>query len=129
MTAQSCEVGDVEPYLPIRDSDSQFFSGLVGDKLVIDDGTASDSRQLRIIDLRTKRSVYTATVRELGEVTGKRFLKFSELSKIKGDLRNCRQAANWRKSGFAIGWIRPVTFDLQMMKKTSAGKVSCIALQ
>lgn len=127
-TAKVCETGLTKPYLVVKDSDSQFFNGLVGDKLIIDDGTGPDTRKLTVVDLPTKKTVFTATVHETGKITGKRFLMFSEPSKTKRPLGECSQAKEWRNSGFSIGWVRQAKLDLRTMKK-SVGKISCAAFQ
>ena len=128
-TAKVCETGPAKSYLVVKDSDSQFFNGLVGDKLIIDDGTGPDTRKLRIVDLRTKKTVFTANVHETGEITGKRFLTFSEISKTKRPLGECSQAKEWKNSGFSIGWVREVKLNLGTLKKTAAEKISCAAFQ
>ncbi len=129
LTAKVCETGLAKPYLVVKDSDSQFFNGSVGDKLIIDDGTGPDIRILRIVDLKTKKTVFTADVHETGKITGKRFLTFSEISKTKRPSGECPQSKEWKNSGLSIGWVREVKLDLRTLKKSAAGKISCAAFQ
>ncbi len=124
-----CQNSRRNPYMVLKDSDDQFFSGLLGDKLFIDGGTGPDSRDLKIIDLKSKKTIYSVEAHEVGKVTGKRFLTYFEFSNNKRPLKECLKAREWRKSGFSIGWIQQVRLDVQTMKKTSIGKVSCTALQ
>jgi len=117
------------PFMIIKDSDEQFFSGASGDKVFIDSGTGTDSRKLAIINLPSKKTIYSVEAREIGKISGSRYLTYTEFSDHKRPLSECPQAKRWRRESFSIGWVQKVRLDLENLKKINLGKISCTALQ
>lgn len=123
----ACQSG--APYFEIKNADANYFAGLSGDYLFVDNGTGTDGRSLEIYDLRGKKSIYSTEYFDELELQQGKFVLYDKLSPTKGALKNCRQAAQWKKKGFGIGWVRQSKLDLQTLKETPVGAIRCRAFQ
>lgn len=117
------------PYFTVKNADANYFFGLSGDFVFVDNGTGSDGRGLEIFNLKTKKSIYTTEYYDAAEIQQNRFLVYDKYSETKGALKSCRQAAQWKKDGFGIGWVRASKLDLQTLKETPSGTIRCRAFQ
>ena len=126
--AASCK-NSATPYYTIKNSDANYFAGLSGEFLFVDNGTGTDGRGLEIFDLQSKKSIYSTEYYDELELQQDRFVIYDKLSKTDGALKNCRQAAQWKKNGLSVGWIRQSKLDLQTLKETPIGSIRCRAFQ
>lgn len=117
------------PYFTIKNADANYFFGLSGEYVFVDNGTGSDGRGLEVFNLKTKKSIYTTEYYIQAEIEQNRFLVYDKYSETKGALKSCRQAAQWKKDGFSIGWVRSSKLDLQTLKETPTGTIRCRAFQ
>jgi hypothetical protein len=124
----ACENGTAA-YYTIKNADANYFAGLFGDYLFVDSGTGADGRGLEIFNLKSKKSIYSTEYYDELELQEGRFFIYDKLSKTNGALKNCREATQWKKDGFSIGWVRQAKLDLQTLKETPIGTVRCRAFQ
>lgn len=126
--ADSCE-NTGAPYYTIKNADANYFAGLSGEYLLVDNGTGTDGRGLEVFNLQSKKSIYSTEYYDELEIQQGRFVIYHKFSETKGALKNCRQAAQWKKDGFGIGWGRQSKLDLQTLKETPLGAIRCRAFQ
>lgn len=117
------------PYLKIKNPDANYFIGLSDKFLFIDSGTSVESRGLEIYNLNTKKSVYSTAYHDSVELQNNRFVLYDKVSEKSGAIKNCREAAKWKKEGLSVGWVINTKIDLQTFKETPAGALRCVALQ
>lgn len=116
-------------YYTIKNADANYFVGLFGEYVFVDSGTGADGRGLEIFNLKSKKSIYSTEYYDELELRDGRFFIYDKFSETKGALRTCRQAAQWKKDGFSIGWVRQSKLDLQTLKETPVGAIRCRAFQ
>lgn len=121
---KSCADDRRTPYMTVENSDANFFFGLTGDKFLIDSGTSAGIRGLDIVDLKSKKIIYSTEYKETVKVSGN-YLIYNKPSQIKGSLKNCPQAAKWKKQGGGIEWVQLTRLDLTTLKTSPAGKLVC----
>lgn len=117
------------PYLSVKNPDANYFIGLSGKYLFVDSGTSVESRGLEIYDLNSKKSVYSTEYRDEIEVQAGRYVTFAKPSAKPGAVKNCREAAKWKKQGLGVGWVQNAKLDLQTLKSTPVGALRCVAQQ
>ncbi len=117
------------PHLTIKNPDANYFTGLSNEFLFIDSGTSADSRGLEIYNLNTKKSVYSTEYHDSVELQNDRFVLYDKVSEKSGAVKNCREAAKWKKEGLSIGWVINTKMDLRTLKETPGGVLHCVALQ
>lgn len=117
------------PYLTIKNPDSNYFFGLSDDYLFIDSGTGASVRGLEIYNLKTKKSVLTAEYHEIFELLPNNIVLFDKTAEKNGLIKNCKQAAKIKRDGMTIGWVQDTKFDLKTLKKLSVGALRCVAME
>jgi hypothetical protein len=117
------------PYYTIKNADANYFAGLSGDYLFVDNGTGTDGRGLEIFSLKSKKSIYSTEYYDAVEFNKADTSLRQTFKKPSGALKNCRQAAQWKKNGLGVGWIRQSKLDLQTLKETPIGMIRCRAFQ
>lgn len=116
------------PYLTLKNAGENYFYGLTGDKFFVDSGTSAGTRGLEIVSLTTKKSVFSTSYNDEAKVVGNALL-YNKPSETKGSLRNCPNAAKWKKQGGGVGWVIPMRIDLTTLKETKAGNLTCIYVE
>ncbi len=119
-------------YFSTSDSDADYFIGLSNNFVFIDNGTSPDSRELKVYNLLTRQQVFKTEYSEWEKplmLTADRFLAFESNSQKDGRLKNCSQAAKWKKEGLGVGWMQPKKLDLLKLKAVNIGGLRCIAVQ
>lgn len=104
------------------------FSGVAGKYLFIYKIVEPFVGAVEIFDLATGKSVFKDEVYPQMTLVQKRFLDYEKWSKKAGSLKNCPQAAKWKKGGLAVGWVQKHRLDLQTLKLTD-GALRCEAEQ
>ena len=104
------------------------FVGLAGKFLFIEKLVEPFVGAIEIFDLKTGKSVFKDEIYENIRLSQKRFLDYEKWSKKDGSLKNCPQAAKWKKSGLGVGWVQKHRLDLQTFKLTN-GALRCEAQQ
>lgn len=117
------------PYLTIKNPDSNYFFGLSDDYLFIDSGTGASVRGLEIYNLKTKKSVLTAEYHETFQLLPNNIVLFDKTAEKGGLIKNCKQAAKIKRDGMTVGWVQDTRFDLKLLKKVSVGALRCVALE
>jgi len=120
---------ETAPYYKIKNADANYFYGLFGEYLFVDNGTGADGRGLEIFNLKSKKSIYSTEYYDEAKLSEGKFLLYDKISETKGALKNCREAARWKKDGLGIGWVRQAKFDLLTLKEISVGAIRCRAFQ
>ena len=104
------------------------FSGLSGKYLFIQKIVEPFVGAVEIFDLTTAKSVFKDEIYGKLNLVQARFMDYEKWSKKDGSLKNCPQAAKWKKSGLAVGWVQKHRLDLQTLKATD-GALRCEAQQ
>ncbi len=112
----------------IDDVITSSFSGLSGKYLFIQKLVEPFVGAVEIFDLGTAKSVYKDESYGNAKLLQKRFFDYEKWSKKDGLLKNCKQAATWKKGGLGIGWVRKHRLDLRTLKVTD-GRLRCEAQQ
>lgn len=115
--------------LDVSEDTNNYFYGLSGQLLFIDNGSSQDARALQIYDLSTRKSIFHEPV--LGTrpklVDGK-FIVFDARSDKEGAIKTCKDAAQWKREGLRIRWAQTKRLDLQTMKSTNVGALRCVSI-
>jgi hypothetical protein len=125
---KSCALTKRLPYMTIENKDADYFFGLTGDKFLIDSGTSAGTRGLDVVSLTSKKVIYSTDYNETVKVVGNSLIYYKP-SNTKGALKNCPNAAKWKKRGGGVGWVRPTRLDLTTLKETSAGQTTCVYVE
>ncbi len=104
------------------------FAGLSGKYLFIEKIEEPFIGGIEIFDLNTSKSVFKDEMYANTKLVRKRFLSYDKWSKKDGSIKNCRQAAKWKKSGLGVGWVRRYTLDINTLK-LATGALRCEATQ
>lgn len=125
---QECGSAGQTPYMTLKNSGENYFFGLTGEKFLVDSGTSAGIRGLDIASLISKKVVFSTDYQDDVKVGGN-FVVYSKPSKTKGLLKNCPNAAKWKKQGGGVGWVIPMRIDLTTLKETAAGKLACVYVE
>lgn len=125
---QECANTKRAAYITIKNEGENFFFGLTGDKILIDSGTSAGIRGLEIFSLATKKSIYSTSYQDEAKVVGNAII-YNKPSNTKGALKNCPNAAKWKKQGGGVGWVIPTKIDLTTLKETKAGVLTCVYVE
>lgn len=107
-----------------------FFNGIVGNYLLIDEGTLDIARTMHVFDLTTHQEVGKFEY-DSSEVSFKNnTLTYFELEDEKNVLKKpaCPEAAEWLKGGLDVGYAQKKSFDLKTAKITNLGEWICMPL-
>lgn len=108
-------------------SEATYFKAVVGNYLVLDQGTAPPPRSLVVYDLSNKKAVLQVQYADL--VIKNQLLTYWEPTTQKITTINCPQASGWQKSGLGAQIQKSVSFDLSNLTKKDLGKTRCSATQ
>ena len=112
----------------MKNSGENYFFGLAVDKFLIDSGTSAGIRGLDIAGLTVKKVIFSTSYQGSVKVAGNAVV-YDKPSDTKGLLKNCPNAAKWKKEGGGVGWIRPTRIDLTTLKENSVGQLACVYVE
>jgi len=124
----ACQTSD-KPYFDVNSSDNDYFYGVSGSLLFIDNGTSMESRGLEIYDLTSRKSIFNESYTGDPKFVGGRFVFFDSPSDRKGPLKTCREAAKWRRDGGGVAWVQGRKLDVQTLKLITVGALRCVYMQ
>lgn len=110
------------------DAEPNFFLGLQGDNLLIDQGTAPPPRRVIIVDLRTGEEVYDDMYNRPVTVEDESFTYWKPTDENPTD-ENCAELESWEANGLGAGIEEHVTLDLQTLTLDESGETRCSARQ
>ena len=134
--AQSdCKEAALKEKLHIRNKDAFWFSGISGDHLFIDNGTAPDGRELIVYDLLKKKKVFSSRYLGAFALQDKNTLCFYKAIKKIQTIKECpksdrtKDIKDWLAQGQSVALAERITLDLKTLKPNKTGMFLCIALQ
>jgi hypothetical protein len=107
-----------------------FFNGIVGNYLLIDEGTLDIARTMHVIDLTTHQEVGKFEYDSNNVSFENNALIYFQLEDEKNVLKKpaCPEAAEWRKGGLDVGYAQKKIFDLKTAKISNLGEWMCMPL-
>ena len=118
--------------LSVENTEGNSFRGIFKNYLFIEKNLYPDYSNLEIYDLKTNKIAFKTEYTEWDDyrinLSGGRFLNYSQWSKKAGLLRNCRDAKKWKQGGLGINWLQTKKLDLQTMKEISVGTLRCVSV-
>ena len=127
----SCQT-DEKSLLSVANSEGNRFRGIFKDYLFIEKNLYPDYSNLEIYNLKSGKIAFKTEYTESDDyrinLSGGRFLNYSQWSKKAGLLKNCRNAKKWKREGFGINWLQTKRLDLQTMKEIPVGILRCTSV-
>ncbi len=127
----SCQTAE-KSLLSVENTKGNTFRGIFKNYLFIEKNLYPDYSNLEIYDLKTNKIVFKTEYTEWDDyrinLSGGRFLNFSQWSKKDGLLKNCRDAKKWKRDGLGINWLQTKKLDLQTMKEIPVGILRCVSV-
>jgi hypothetical protein len=117
------------------EAEATFFFGLVGDFLLLDEGTGPNGRTVRVVDLARGSVVHEATYEEPIVVEGGALLYGMEPEVVETAAElaalgaECPEAAEWFEGGLSVGLSPQMRYDFATRTGTPTGEVLCVPLQ
>jgi hypothetical protein len=128
---KSCQTAE-NSLLSVENTEGNSFRGIFKDYLFIEKNLYPDYSNLEIYNLKTNKIAFKTEYTEWDDyrinLSGGRFLNYSQWSKKSGLLKNCRDAKKWKRDGLGINWLQTKKLDLQTMKETSVGILRCTSV-
>ena len=116
----------------VENTEGNSFRGVFKNYLFIEKNLYPDYSNLEIYNLKTNKIAFKTEYTEWDDyrinLSGGRFLNYSQWSKKAGLLKNCRDAKKWKQGGLGINWLQTKKLDLQTMKEISVGTLRCVSV-
>jgi hypothetical protein len=112
-----------------------YFFGLVGDLLLLDEGTGPNGRTVRLVALPSGATVHEAVYEEPIEIADGALLYGMEAEVVASmdEMRalgvSCPEAATWFEEGLGVGLSPQVRYDLATRTAAPTGEVLCVPIQ
>ena len=122
-------------FAAVSPSEASHFFGLVGDLLLLDEGTGPNSRTVRVVDLTSARVVHEAAYEEPVQIEEGALVYGMEpevtrsMEEIAALGVECPEAAVWLSEGLGVGLSPQVRYDLAARSATPTGEVLCVPIQ
>ena len=124
--APRCDLPAPAPF--VVDDGAVYFAGLVGNALIVDEGTGP-LRELRVYDLAARRQIHTASYVEWIGVDDQRRLAYWEDLGTSGRQFPCPQADSLKAKGLDVGHEERVVVDLAQGAVERTGDIRCSGRQ
>lgn len=121
-------------YFPIRAGDlggADYFSGISGDYLFIDQGTGPSYRTLSIFDMRDKTYPLRAVRYADAGIEDGIFTYYETMDEVEGALAKvpCPKASEWKRQGLTVVYEEQMSFDLKTGRQDSLRRFRCSPAQ
>ena len=127
----SCQTAE-KSLLSVANSEGNSFRGIFEDYIFVEKNLFPDYSNLEIYNLKTGRIAFKTEYTESDDyrinLSGGRFLNYSQWSKKAGILKNCRDGKKWKREGLGISWLQTKRLDLQTLKEIPVGVLRCISV-
>jgi hypothetical protein len=117
------------------EAEATFFFGLVGDFLLLDEGTGPNGRTVRVVDLTSGSVVHEATYEEpiVVEAGALLYGMEPEVVQTPAELEAlggaCPEAPAWFDDGLSVGLSPQMRYDFATRTGTPTGEVLCVPIQ
>jgi hypothetical protein len=115
--------------LYVEDSDNNAFYGISGKYMFIDKGTSAGSRDLDIYDLSSGTLASSISYNGDLQLVDRHFILYDAPSDKKGLLRDCKEAAKWKRQGGGVGWVQQKRFNLDTQTSVNVGTLRCVYVE
>lgn len=111
------------------------FFGLVGDLLLLDEGTGPSGRTVRVLDLASGATLHEAAYEEPIQIAGGGLVYGMEAEVVEtmeemGSLGvACPEAPAWFDEGLSVGLSPQMRYDLAARTTAPTGEVRCVPIQ
>ncbi|HVY55196.1 MAG TPA: hypothetical protein VHC46_05505 [Thermodesulfobacteriota bacterium] len=126
-----CGPGRGAKYLTVPPGGADYFSGVSGGYLFIDQGTGPSYRTLSIFDMEKKTYPLRAVPYEDALIKDGIFTYYETLDEVEGTLAKvpCPRAAEWKRQGLNVAYEEQMSFDLRTGKLTPLRRYRCSPAQ
>ena len=112
-----------------------YFFGLVGDRLLLDEGTGPNGRTVRVVDLANGSVLHEARYEEPIEVRDGALVYGMEpeiaesVEEVRSYGVDCPDAQSWLNEGLGVGLSPQMRFDFATGEAAPTGTVLCVPIQ
>ena len=113
----------------IANDDANFYFGLAGDRIFIDQGTGPEPRGLLVHDLANGRIAYSGSYSTpVRLLDADRLELYREIDKP-ARLPDCPEQTEWTTGGLGIAWEERIIIDLRSAAESPTGDIRCAPRQ
>ncbi|HOX22918.1 MAG TPA: hypothetical protein PLL10_05595 [Elusimicrobiales bacterium] len=126
--SKACAWDEKAALLLLKNTDADYFFGLLGKLIFVDSGTGPSPRTLKIYDIEKSTAVYNGLYNESITIKNGKLSYWAATAK-QATKENCPQLAQWSSQGLGAALEEKIFVELSSLKSGKTGKSRCSARQ